>query len=190
VPRPIRLPPALQERARAFDAVADSAFEQMRGIPKMDRLFYAASALGDHGLLWHTIGAVRALGGDRQMAEAMRLSAVLGVESVLVNVGIKSLFRRSRPVHRGARPFALRRPLSSSFPSGHATSAFCAAVLLSEAEPRLRPLWYATAGLVAASRVHVRIHHTTDVMVGAAVGWALGHVALKVVPLGESSTQP
>jgi len=172
-----------------FDAVADDTFGRLRGIRVMDRTFYAASALGDHGLLWHTIGAVRALGGDRQMAEAVRLSAVLGVESVLVNVGIKSLFRRTRPVHTTARPFALRRPLSSSFPSGHATSAFCAAVLLSKAEPRLRPVWYATAAVVSLSRVHVRIHHTTDVVVGAAVGWAIGHIAARLVPLPEASIQ-
>lgn len=188
MPRPIRLPPEFEARARAFDVVADGTFERVRGIPVVDRTFYAASALGDHALIWHTIGAVRALGGDRQMAEAMRLSAVLGVESVLVNVGIKSMFRRTRPLHTAVRPFALRRPLTSSFPSGHATSAFCAAVLLSKAEPRLRPLWYATAAVVSASRVHVRIHHTTDIVVGAAIGWVIGHVAARLVPIPEAPT--
>ena len=189
MPRPLRLPPAFEARARRLDLLADGTFERMRGIQAVDRTFYAASALGDHGLIWHTIGAVRALGGDRQVAEALRLSAVLGVESVLVNVGIKSLFRRTRPLHTAVRPFALRTPLTSSFPSGHATSAFCAAVLLSKAEPRLRPVWYATATVVAASRVHVRIHHATDVVVGAAVGWVLGHVAARLVPLPEASAE-
>ena len=189
MPRPIRLPPAFEARARALDAVADNVFERMRGVPFVDRTFYAASALGDHALLWHTIGAVRALGGDRQMSEALRLSAVLGVESILVNVGIKSMFRRTRPLHNAVRPFALRTPLTSSFPSGHATSAFCAAVLLSKAEPRLRPVWYAAAAVVSASRVHVRIHHTTDVVVGAAVGWAFGHIACRLVPLPDPSTE-
>ena len=183
MPRPIRLPPAFEARARKLDALADDTFERMRGVAAVDRTFYAASALGDHALIWHTIGAVRALSGDRQMVEALRLSAVLGVESMLVNVGIKSLFRRTRPLHTSVRPFALRVPLTSSFPSGHATSAFCAAVLLSKAEPRLRPVWYATATVVASSRIHVRIHHTTDVVVGAAIGWAIGQLACKLVPL-------
>jgi len=164
VARTIRLPPAFEHRARTFDALADQGFDQLRGIHVLDRTFYAASALGDHGLLWHMIGAVRALSGNRQMAEALRLSAVLGVESVLVNVGIKSLFRRTRPVHTTSRPFALRRPVTSSFPSGHATSAFCAAVLLSKAEPRFRPVWY------------------------AAIGWALGHIASRLVPLPDPPT--
>jgi len=189
VPRTIRLPLAFELRARAFDARADAALELLRGSRVADRTFYAASALGDHGLLWHTIGAVRALGGDRQVAEALRLSAVLGVESVLVNLGIKSMFRRTRPIHTSVRPLALRRPLTSSFPSGHATSAFCAAVLLSKAEPRLRPVWFATATVVAASRVHVRIHHTTDVVVGAALGYAFGHLAARIVPLPEAPAE-
>ncbi len=183
MPRPLRLPLAFEEVARSFDARADTALEHLRSKPVANRTFYAASALGDHSLLWHTIGAVRALGGDRQVAEALRLSAVLGVESLLVNVGVKSLFQRTRPIVTAVRPLALRRPVTSSFPSGHATSAFCAAVLLSKAEPRLRPVWYAAATVVAASRVHVRIHHTTDVLVGAALGYAFGHLAARIVPL-------
>lgn len=190
MPRPLRLPIAFEEPALAFDALADAAFERLRGNPLADRTFYAASALGDHSLLWHTIGAVHALRGKRQMAEALRLSGALAFDSLLVNVGIKSMFRRTRPIHTSVRPFALRRPLTSSFPSGHATSAFCAAVLLSKAEPRLRPVWYATATVVAASRVHVRIHHTTDVVVGAAIGYALGHLVARVVPLPGPDPSP
>ena len=189
MPRPIRLPLAFEERARAFDARADRALEVLRANPLANRTFYAASALGDHSLLWHTIGAVRALGGDRQLAEALRLSGVLSLESLLVNVGIKSMFRRTRPIHTAVRPLALRRPMTSSFPSGHATSAFCSAVLLSKAEPRLRPVWYATATVVAGSRVHVRIHHTTDVVVGAAIGYALGHLAARVIPLPNAGSE-
>ena len=186
MPQPIRLPLAFEERARAFDGRADTAFELLRRSEVANRIFYGASALGDHSLLWHTIGAVRAVKGDRQVAEALRLSAVLSAESFLVNVGIKSMFRRTRPIHTAVRPLALRRPMTSSFPSGHATSAFCAAVLLSKAEPRYRPVWYAAATVVAASRVYVRIHHTTDVVVGAALGYAFGHVAARVVPLPET----
>ena len=183
MPRPIRLPLAFEQRALALDARADLVLEHLRSSPFANRAFYGASALGDHGLLWHTVGAVHALRGQRQLKESLRLSAALAAESVLVNVVVKSLFRRTRPVHTAIRPFALRRPLTSSFPSGHATSAFCAAVLLSKAEPRLRPVWYVAATVVAASRVHVRIHHTTDVVVGAALGYGFGHLVARVVPL-------
>jgi undecaprenyl-diphosphatase len=99
-----------------------------------------------------------------------------------VNGAVKSAFRRERPVHDEERPHNLRQPLTSSFPSGHASAAFLAATLLAE-RSRIRPLWYAAAGVVAASRVHVRIHHASDVVVGAGIGLALGRLIRKVLPL-------
>jgi undecaprenyl-diphosphatase len=39
---------------------------------------------------------------------------------------------------------------------------------------------------VALSRVHVRIHHASDVVGGVAVGVALGALAKKAWPLGRA----
>jgi undecaprenyl-diphosphatase len=101
---------------------------------------------------------------------------------LLVNVGIKSLFRRTRPPWDVDRPTQIRRPLTSSFPSGHATSAFAAAGLLSEDDP-LWPLYYGVAVLVASSRVYVRIHHASDVLAGIPLGVALGRLGRRLAPL-------
>jgi undecaprenyl-diphosphatase len=109
----------------------------------------------------------------------VRVSASLGVESALVNIVIKSFFRRERPVHQEERPHRLRTPLTTSFPSGHASSAFLAATLLSD-RSRGKPVFFALAGVVAASRVHVRIHHASDVVGGAAIGLALGALVKRV----------
>jgi len=107
----------------------------------------------------------------------------VGIESILVNAGIKSLFRRRRPVVEAERPLPLRTPLTSSFPSGHATSAFCAATLLADGDPGLAPLYYAAATVVALSRIHVKIHHASDVAGGIAIGMALGRAGRHVAPL-------
>jgi undecaprenyl-diphosphatase len=104
----------------------------------------------------------------------VRLSVALGIESVIVNGPIKAMFRRQRPAWNQPRARRLRKPRSSSFPSGHATSAFMAASLLATGRPRQRPLWYAAAAVVAASRVHVRIHHASDVAAGAVMGIGFG----------------
>ena len=40
------------------------------------------------------------------------------------------------------------------------------------------------AGLVATSRVYVKMHHASDVLVGAALGIGLGTIARRVLPLG------
>jgi undecaprenyl-diphosphatase len=165
-----------------FDARVDRAFDRLRGNPASDRLFYGASELGDFSLVWLIIGAIRGLRSERDWHAAVRVGGGLAIESVLVNVLIKSLFRRTRPPWEPERAIRLRRPRTSSFPSGHATSAFSAAGLLSE-DDVLWPLYYAIAVIVASSRVYVRVHHASDVVVGAAIGVALGRIGRKLVPL-------
>lgn len=182
VPGRAVLPPPLRRRVTAFDSAVDRAFDHVRGRPTVDRLFYAASEIGDFSVLWHIVGCARGLRSDEDFWAAVRLSTALGAESVLVNVGIKSLFNRARPVWEQPRPHRLRRPLSSSFPSGHASSAFTAAGLLAEGS-RAWPAWYLLATFVAASRVHVKIHHASDVVGGAVIGVVLGHLGRRAWPL-------
>jgi undecaprenyl-diphosphatase len=170
------------ERIAAFDARVDRAFDRLRGNPASDRLFYGASELGDFSLVWLIIGATRGLRSERDWHAAARVGAGLAIESVLVNGLIKSLFRRTRPPWDHDRTIRLRRPRTSSFPSGHATSAFSAAGLLAD-DDVLWPLYYAIAVIVASSRVYVRVHHASDVVAGAAIGIALGRIGRKLVPL-------
>jgi undecaprenyl-diphosphatase len=176
----------LTARVREFDERVDSAFDRLRGNKAADRAFYAASELGDFSLVWHLVGVARGLTSDRRANEAIRLSAVLAAESVLINGIVKSFFRRHRPVWDAAapRPHKLRRPRSSSFPSGHASAAFTAATLLAEDDP-LWPLYYAAAAFVASSRTYVKIHHASDVVAGAITGMLLGRFARRVWPKPE-----
>lgn len=166
-----------------FDRAIDRAFERSaRQTPALDRAFYAASEVADFSVLWHLIGAGRALVDEREEAAAVRLSVCLGVEAALVNGPVKSLFNRSRPVDPTPRARQVRQPLTSSFPSGHASAAAMAATLLAD-RSRVPALWYGVAAVVATSRIHVGIHHASDVAAGAALGLVLGRVALRVWPL-------
>ena len=167
------------ERVAEFDQRVDDLLERLRDHPVADAVFTTASHLGDWSLIWHLTGAVRTLTGA-PAAEAVQLSALLGVESLAVNQGIKRLFRRTRPTETGDERFSVRRPSTSSFPSGHASSAFFAAtVLTSMSGRRAAPLWYSMATVVALSRPYVRIHHASDIVAGAAVGLGLGAVAVR-----------
>ena len=87
-------------------------------------------------------------------------------------------FRERRPVHDGPRPHKLRQPKTSSFPSGHASAAMVAAAMLSRQGGA--PVWYLLAGIVATSRIHVRIHHGSDVVGGALLGAGLGVLARRI----------
>jgi undecaprenyl-diphosphatase len=166
-----------------LDAQVDHIFDVVRGNVVADRVFYSASALGDWSLIWHLLGAAQGLTDHRQgWVRSVRLTAALGGESALVNGVIKSFFRRTRPVHDGDHPHNLRMPATSSFPSGHASSAFMAASLLAD-RSRMGAGWYLLAAVVATSRIHVRIHHASDVIGGAALGLALGAIVRRVAPL-------
>lgn len=169
------------EAIRQFDVAVDRAFDRLRGNPTADRAFYALSELGDFGLIWMLIGALRGLRGDDEAEEFLRLAVTMAAESAIVNGGIKSLFRRERPVVEDERPHRLRIPVTSSFPSGHASSAMTAAVLLGQGR-RTAPLYVGLGLAVAASRVYVRIHHASDVVAGLGVGLALGRVATRLWP--------
>lgn len=174
-----KLPSGWRRSIDRFDAKVDHELDRFRGNPVADRVFYLATELGDWALIWHLLGAARGVTSDDKADEAIRLSLVLGAESLLVNGVIKSFFRRTRPTWDQPRAYRIRRPRSSSFPSGHASSAFTAAGLLGEADP-LAPLYYAIAAVVATSRVYVKIHHASDVVAGVATGLVLGRVARRV----------
>lgn len=62
----------------------------------------------------------------------------------------------------------------SSFPSGHATSAFLLALYLSIIYPRARRLWYALAVCTALFRIRDQMHYPGDVIAGASIGWLTG----------------
>ncbi len=164
-----------------IDEAVEHAWEPLRDNPVLNRLFYTASELGDFSLIWHILGLTQGLTRRKGQRDAVRLALALGVESALVNGVIKSMFSRDRPTHEEQRPHNLRQPLTSSFPSGHASAAFMAASLLSE-RSKAKPLWFGAALIVALSRVHVRIHHASDVIVGAGIGLTLGKVIRKLVP--------
>lgn len=178
-PAPDLEPP--HARWAAVDEIdrAVAAWAETIHTPALDRCFYTLSTAADHSAMWFALGAAEAL-RRRTPSLALRLGAAMAVESGLTNGLIKSAFRRVRPpseeyhAPEGPLPYGMRRPITSSFPSGHATAAFTAAMLLSTRGNRA--LWFSLAALVASSRVYVRMHHTSDVVAGAALGLVLGRV--------------
>jgi membrane-associated phospholipid phosphatase len=167
---------------RAFARVDDAVelrLDHLRGNRFLDRLFYGASELGDWSLIWFLVGLLQALLPGRNPMSFVRLAVILGAESALVNGPIKQIFRRGRPqwTAEAPRPHRLRTPRTSSFPSGHASAAFCAAGVLSAGGDHLWPVYYAIAVVVASSRCFVRIHHASDVLGGAVLGVLLGLLA-------------
>lgn len=95
---------------------------------------------------------------------------------------LKRLIGRARPFVAGEDAWTSLlfawRPDYASFPSGHATTAFAAAVAIGALWPRLRPLMWTYAVVIAVSRVVVTVHHPSDVIAGALVG-AIGALLVR-----------
>lgn len=176
-------PPASAPAIRRFDDAFDDGLERVRGHPAVDHVFRVATTLGDFSVIWLLVGGGYGLTSARRADRALRMAILLGAESLVVNQGLKRLFRRTRPTESGDERYQVRRPSTSSFPSGHASSAFFAASLLSERDRALAPLWFSLAAVVATSRAYVRIHHGSDVVAGAAVGLSLAAVAKRLWPV-------
>ncbi|MEZ5181915.1 MAG: phosphatase PAP2 family protein [Acidimicrobiales bacterium] len=181
--RPRRTRDNLPDAVDRFDDAVDAAWGRIfRGHPVADRVFYLASEVGDFSVLWLLIAAAQGLRSDEDADASLRFSLLLLGESILVNQGLKRLVHRPRPQPTEERPLPLRRPLTSSFPSGHASSAAAAAHLLGRRSPRLRPLYWSLAAIVATSRVHVQVHHAPDVVAGALVGTTYARLADRWIP--------
>ncbi len=177
-------PPHELTPVQRFDDMVDGWFDHLRGTEPADRILYALTELGDFGLIWLLLGWAKAPRSDADARAALRLTAALGVESVVINGLVKSQFKRERPVVQEPRPHKMRVPLTTSFPSGHSSTAMLAGLLLTQkASTATKVAVFGLGALVAASRVHVRIHHASDVVGGVAVGLVLGTVARRVWPL-------
>jgi membrane-associated phospholipid phosphatase len=160
-----------------FDARADAALERLRGNPALDRVMTAATHAGEFSTVWHVAGVARGAITGR-WDQTIALAAGLGAESLLVNQGLKRVFRRARPTTAGDERFAIRTPLTSSFPSGHASAAAFAAITLIRWDgAKSAPLWGTLAATIALSRPYVRIHHASDILGGLVVGTGLAAVA-------------
>jgi membrane-associated phospholipid phosphatase len=166
-------------RLKTFDLEADRALERLRGRRPVDLLFSGASAAADFSIIWEAIGLGYGLVIRRDVGQTLLFCGLIGAESLVVNQGIKQLFRRRRPTERGDARFRVRKPRSSSFPSGHASSAFFAGTLLTAWVGLWSlPVWLVASVVVGISRAYVRIHHASDVIAGALTGLSLAGITL------------
>ena len=167
---------------RAIDDAGDRWAASLRGRRWVDVSATVVSNLSDHGAVWVLAAAVKGRRPGLARRRAIVALALAGTTSYGVNRAVKQVVGRSRPEHAEVptNGLPIRTPSSSSFPSGHTLAAFCAAVVLpDDRSARLAALSFAAA--VAASRVHLRTHHPSDVLGGAAIGAALGTLVRPLV---------
>jgi membrane-associated phospholipid phosphatase len=164
------------EALRELGAVDRAVYQAVAGTPtpELDGPFRRLSDAANDSRLWLDIAAAIAMfGGRRGRRAALEGVLTIGVTSATVNLAIKPLARRRRPdpagpALAGARHVAM--PESTSFPSGHAASAFAFAYAAGRHLPVLAVPIRLLAGAVAYSRVHTGVHYPGDVVIGSLIG--------------------
>ena len=186
---------AFLEHLVALDRALMDAAGDLRWAP-ITGLFVLASAGWVKGTLFILAGVVRDL-RDRVLPLTGLVIAGAFWTGSAASTTIKDAVDRPRPPvddpeHLQA---AVDLPPTPSFPSGHATTAFAAAVATAVLIPRLRWPALALAALVALSRVYLGVHFVFDVVAGAVLGSLIGvGIALAArrlgVPVTRYATQP
>jgi undecaprenyl-diphosphatase len=74
-------------------------------------------------------------------------------------------------------------PSGFSFPSGHTASSVAAALVIAQIGPTQALLASAYAALMGFSRIYLKAHYLTDVVVGAVVGYFCGKFSIWLYPL-------
>ena len=175
----------IPEGVDRFDALVDEWFDaHLRGRPAVDRIMYSASALGDHGLIWLALAAVQA--ARRRERLAPPTPARRGRARDRIGAGQRP-GQVDVPAHPAGPPGTTPPPAAPTSHQQLPERARHRGLLRGGPAPRRRPvgpLYYVIAVIVAASRIHVKIHYASDVIGGIAIGVGLGELTRHLVPVG------
>lgn len=138
--------------------------------PALERVVRGYSQLGQYASGWLAIGAAGVVLDRQRRGRWARAFTGVGAAYV-ANQAIKFTVRRPRPQLEDL-PQLTHPPTQLSFPSAHATSSFAAAQAYAGLLPA-RPLMLA-AFAMAGSRLYLGVHWPSDIVIGAALGTAIG----------------
>lgn len=116
-----------------------------------------------------------------------REAGILGgealVNGLVVEQGLKLIFWRERPTANNARGhfFQGSAGIDSSFPSSHSLLTWASAAVIADEYPSHWTQFgvYTLATGVSLTRVLGQEHFPTDVLVGSAAGWLVGHYVFR-----------
>ncbi|HCP14265.1 MAG TPA: phosphatase PAP2 family protein [Peptococcaceae bacterium] len=148
-----------------------------------NRWMKRVSRSGNGGAFWLLISAVLLLFESTRQTGGQCIWALL-VTTAIGEGLLKHIFRRPRPfVTHGPIHLVIPMPTGFSFPSGHMASSVAAALILSQMGPvpALLATFYAT--LMGISRIYLKAHYLTDVVVGAVVGFFCGKLSMWLYPM-------
>ncbi|MGH3827733.1 MAG: phosphatase PAP2 family protein [Pseudonocardiaceae bacterium] len=147
-----------------------AAVQRAVAVPPVVRAARGMSHFGEHALGWLALGGLGAL-VDRRRRRDWLLAAAAVAAAHGSSIGLKRVVRRQRPADPSVVVLA-GTPSQLSFPSSHAASTTAAAIVYGGLlHRRLSPLLVPPMLL---SRLVLGVHYPSDVLLGSALGAAIG----------------
>lgn len=144
--------------------------------PKLNRIMVTASRLGNAGIVWWAV-CLPFLINQRWRYTGLTIIFSLGLTSLMGEGIIKHAVKRVRPCHSLEDDEQLiKKPKYYSFPSGHTASSFSvvSVVIFSQCPFYVIVPIFLVASIIGFSRVYLRVHYLTDVVVGFFLGIVCG----------------
>ncbi len=158
------------EAILSFDRMVMLFFQDSVRNVFLNPIMMFLSTIANCGAVWLVIGAVLAASKKHRKAGIYVILSV-ALCYVFNDLVIKPVIARPRPfLEIDTLSVLVSRPVSYSFPSGHACAGFAASYVLTKSFGRKGAPFYILAVLIAVSRPYVGVHYLTDVFVGAIVG--------------------
>lgn len=158
-----------------FDVMILTLIQEHFQCEFMDMLMNFISLLAEAAAIWILLAMMIAL-IKKKRTILLALAAALLVNHAFCSLLLKNVFKRIRPFlsHDELISHAILLPKGYSFPSGHTSSSFCAASVLSKYIVTHKALCYLLSACVGFSRLYLNVHYPSDVLVGALLGTIIG----------------
>lgn len=138
--------------------------------PLLDRIMPIITRLGNGGAVWILLSFFLIFNKHYRLEGYMVISSLL--LTTIVGEGIiKHIIRRVRPCMKtNELTLLISRPITYSFPSGHAASSFAVAGIFIMLNRDISIYIIILAFLIAFSRLYLNVHYPTDVLTGIILG--------------------
>ena len=138
--------------------------------PYLDKTMVFFTKIGNTGIVWVLTSFFLYL-SPHHRRNALKIIVSLFLTGFLGEIIIKTLVGRIRPSKSiSQEKLLIKKPRTYSFPSGHTSSSFATALIISLAYPYFSLLAFILAFLIAFSRLYLRVHYPSDVLAGALLG--------------------
>lgn len=138
--------------------------------PWLDAVMIFFSTLGNEGFIWIAIGVVMLI-IPRTRKCGLSVLLAMAVTFLLGNMFLKNLIARPRPCAVDTSvALLIPYPSEYSFPSGHTSNGFAAAVSIFMCHRKPGVVALVVAGIIAFSRMYLFVHYPTDILGGIVLG--------------------